>query len=172
MLLDCENRPIDAAAASCVQPGCVGAEGTVTWNRVKHFYYNQQVIGLSLWQCYSLYSAWYQPSLVCSDLCRGHGSPEGAEAKVSPLCALHGCRKSMEQRRRAEAIGFRCVTPKVVQRLSLSCVWRLWPFTEEHLWAVHGPIVMVQSLLYPTVTKTQQELDNLPTKSGENISMQ
>lgn len=39
----------------------------------------------------------------------------------------------------AEASGFGCAAPKAVQRLSLSCIGRLWPFTEEHLRAVHLP---------------------------------
>lgn len=148
MLLNNGTRPIDAADASCVQPGCVCAEGNVTRTRVKHLYYSQQIIGFSLWQCYSLYSALHPPQPV-RGLCRGPGSG-GA--------------------RRPPGLG--CAAPKVVQRLSLSCIGRLWPFTEEHLRAVHLRSMFAAHYYSSTASppphthyNTWQELDSLPNKS-------
>lgn len=47
------------------------------------------------------------------------GPHEGAEAGVSRVRALCGCRKSVEVRGGSR---FRCAAPKVVQRLSLGCI--------------------------------------------------
>lgn len=118
--MNCENGPMDAADASRVQPGCVGAEASVTWTPVKHLYYNQQVIGLSLWQCSSLYSA-----------LQWSWAP-----KSPPVRPPHGCRESDGS---AEAFGFRCATPysgaKVVPQQRLKALTLRWGASVSWSWA-------------------------------------
>lgn len=146
--MNCEDGPMDAADASRVQPGCVGAEASVTWTPVKHLYYNQQVIGLSLWQCSSLYSVlqWsWAPKSPQSVRLMGAGRAMGA--------------------RRPSGLGVRHLT--VVPKSSLSSVWRLWPFAEEHLWAGPGPHVRFSPHSHEN---TRQEYDSLPTKKWGKIS--